>query len=230
VKEILINYFQPMILAKLAGRKTQTRRIINPQPPENSLLLETAMAPGSGPLYNQWGWRHPDDSIHQFKCPFGKVDDILLSREGYQIDDEGMNRAVVGRYLADNKRFMKVLTEKEFRRWEERKYPHRATSGRFMYKSLIRFRDVITDVRVQRLQDISEEDARAEGTGMCVWHTGHGKLPEDKHQSYAPPGRPTFSASHKASFANLWDSINAGRGSWEGNPMVFAITTEPEGS
>ena len=70
---------------------------------------------------------------------------------------------------------------------------------------------VITDIRVERLQDISEEDARAEG---------------------CEPGEATDGGlSFVLGFGDLWDSINGERKgcSWADNPHVWAISFEREG-
>lgn len=63
----------------------------------------------------------------------------------------------------------------------------------------------ITDVRVERLQSISEEDAAAEGVDPMV------VLPGDV-------------VSHVAGFGVLWDSINHDRAPWDSNPWVWAIS------
>lgn len=64
----------------------------------------------------------------------------------------------------------------------------------------------VTNVRVQRIQDISEEDARAEGV-----------YPQDA----------IINASCRWLFRRLWDSINAKRGyGWDANPWVWAVTFE----
>lgn len=61
----------------------------------------------------------------------------------------------------------------------------------------------VTDVRVQRLQDISEEDAKAEGIDINDWYDG------------VPP--------YRHAFMQLWSKIN-GTDSWDANPWVFAVT------
>jgi hypothetical protein len=77
----------------------------------------------------------------------------------------------------------------------------------------------ITDVRVQRVQEITEEDAIAEGiTGPHMVGYRAFRVPEDS--------KPRYSRA-EAAFEVLWDSINAKRGySWEGNPWVWAISFE----
>lgn len=79
----------------------------------------------------------------------------------------------------------------------------------------------ITDVRVQRVQEISEEDARAEGGFVrrcsCAVMTARPRTPIEAIF------RQTWCHIHGDEFSNTWDSIN-GAGSWESNPWVWAIT------
>lgn len=67
---------------------------------------------------------------------------------------------------------------------------------------------LVTDVRVQRLQDISEEDAKAEGVVEAPggwWSAAEGQS----------------GTTARAAFGILWDSIN---GTWDANPWVYAMT------
>ena len=77
----------------------------------------------------------------------------------------------------------------------------------------------ITDIRVERLQEISEDDAKAEG--VEPWVIGDGwreyGLPPDVEAAGTHPLR-----SARDSFASLWESIN-GPGSWKANPWVWVI-------
>lgn len=77
----------------------------------------------------------------------------------------------------------------------------------------------ITAVRVERLQDISEEDAEAEGVQPMI---ETGPLPDWQHTS--PPGtRQVRHIDHVTPYRTLWESIN-GPGSWDANPFLWAIT------
>lgn len=74
----------------------------------------------------------------------------------------------------------------------------------------------ITDVRVERLQDISESDARSEGV---LYVPGHGEI--SKWELDADPGYSNY-LNCRSGFSELWVSIN-GAGSWDANPWVWVV-------
>jgi hypothetical protein len=88
----------------------------------------------------------------------------------------------------------------------------------------------VTDIRVQRLQDISEEDAEAEGAGI----DDEGDAPPRYYPCVACSGDPKGIASlchpigrgrpWRCVFANLWDAINGKRAPWESNPWVWCVS------
>jgi hypothetical protein len=91
----------------------------------------------------------------------------------------------------------------------------------FMPRTRSRLTLIVTDVRVQRLQDISEEDAEAEGLWYCPEGDGAGfwfSGPEmtEKH---------VWGEGSVECYARLWDHIN-GKGAWDANPWVAAYTFE----
>jgi hypothetical protein len=90
--------------------------------------------------------------------------------------------------------------------------------GRFMPRAASRMTLLVTEVRVQRLQDCSEEDAIAEGIERAPWRSD--KWLNYLHQSGA------FIDPVK-SYSSLWDSIN-GAGAWEQNPWIVAYSFEVE--
>ncbi len=180
----------------LAGIKSQTRRVVKPQPEYREYL-------GQDALYDEdYGYVGVKNSKIFEYCPYGKVGDRLWVRESFQIEDYTFRRNCVGgKYLADNKEFWTEVYLREYDLIKNRKFPLRATSGRFMYKSLARIWLEITGVRVERAQDISESDAVAEGIDKDL-------LPCSPYEL----------------FANLWDSINAKRGyGWDTNCWVWII-------
>jgi len=136
------------VLATMEGRKTKSRRIINPQPE----------------VFDRAGF--PD-----FPClnPRYKVGDEAYIAEGYQITGRVSKPfRVNGIYLADGAKFDVELTLREWHLWLNRKFPYRPTSGRFMYKSLARTFMRITEVKVELLHAITLADIRAEGISWVV--------------------------------------------------------------
>jgi len=96
--------------------------------------------------------------------------------------------------------------------WEPGDGPCRWRGGRFMPRWASRITLEITDVRVERVQEISEDDVLAEGCGLRPWYLNASGYPE---------------GPRTAGFAELWDSINAKRGyPWEDNPWVWVVEFE----
>ena len=104
----------------------------------------------------------------------------------------------------------------------------RVRRARFMPRWASRLTLTVTEVRVQRLQDISEEDAKAEGVTRCGWAedmAGDGRhewhVPAEKPGEY--PGLTNAYPSPVAAFWELWDHIH-GPAAWNENPWVAAYT------
>lgn len=101
----------------------------------------------------------------------------------------------------------------------------KSRSKRFLPKWASRLTLTVTDVRVQRVQDISEEDAIAEGAEI-----DHGLIDGTEDQSQPPmvrvKGRSWHHCTVRAWYHGLWDHLH-GPGSWEANPEVVAITFQP---
>ena len=189
-RPILMN--GEMVRATLEGRKTQTRRIVK--------------------MHNHWDFKgfnmfkqalfypeleeeleHTDPRV---KCPFGKVGDLLYVRE--TID------ATFGcdaEYVADETRLVDALSYERVASYEKF-IPTKVIPSIHMPRCLSRLTLKITDIRVERLQDISEEDAVKEGV---------------KYQNSTLTARNWFFI--------LWEFIK-GQGSWEANPWVWVIEFE----
>jgi len=208
VKSRPILFSAPMVRALLAGTKTQTRRVVKVQP-HASHNPQHAEPRSAG-----WVWMAHDDrptysfATGDFRCPYGVPGDQLWVREqfagsiayerhGYPLREWG-NKIW---YCADG--------EPRSGQWT------RPRPSIHMPRSLSRITLELTDVRVERLQDISEADALAEGV-TPKWEPGcSGRLME------AIGGfsfRPAASA-----YADLWEQIN-GAGSWDANPWVWALS------
>lgn len=207
-KERPILFSGAMVRAILEGRKTQTRRIIKPQPASVEYWF------GGQPSDKHKGVCSLRDSNGQgwtiecekFKPYYGKPgDERLWVRETF------LNNALQGYppvyfYRADSDE------KPEDRKWKPSIFMPRAAS---------RITLEITSVRVERLKDISEEDARAEG---IIWEqTSEGAifLAPGTKQSFNKKNMEWGSTPREA-YRFLWESIN-GKGSWDKNPWVWVI-------
>ncbi|MDM2958747.1 hypothetical protein [Citrobacter sp. CK202] len=183
-----------MVRAILDGRKTQTRRIIKPQP-EATLSGSLSGKWLSRPLNGLLLPKIEDIAIH---CPFGAVGDRIWVRETwarYNIDQDSHDMAYRATPPTD---------------WpEEGRWRPSIHMPRWASRILLE----ITDVRVERLNAISEEDARAEGIidGGCL-NCGE---PE-------PCGCVNPQPDATDVFAYLWQSIY-GQENWDANPWVWVI-------
>lgn len=200
--------FKPdMVRAILEGRKTQTRRIVKPLAaagwqPETAHddTLRLGMITSAHPKRGKFGLFmrreiHPGSGKYEHDlvpCPYGAPGDLLWVRESWGIIDDNTVETGAAAYGATDPM---ALDE-----WRPSIHMPRWAS---------RLTLEITDVRVERLQDISEDDAKSEGaTKEIEPHLG---------QRWR---------SHRAGFEYLWQSIN-GEESWSVNPWVWCIIFQP---
>lgn len=202
MKERPIIFSGPMVQAILTGKKTQTRRVVKPQPPSPATLFAL---PGMLP-YCLWPSDTPDETgnhpDHGVKFPYGFIGDRLWVRETWGLWDtepsDGPEKATILYKSSD-----KVFTgNPRYQLWR---------SPMFMPRWASRITLEITGVRVERLQDISEADANAEGAKAVDLF-----CPEE---NYYPPG--TY--SYREGYAELWDSLNGKKHPWESNPWVWVL-------
>ncbi|WP_126242258.1 hypothetical protein [Burkholderia gladioli] len=215
MKERPILFSAPMVRAILDGRKAQTRRVMKPQPVVQTgwvggAYWERRPARGIEPA-DQWCIR---DAL-QF-CPYGQPGDRLWVRETWSTDFARYYPCERVWYAADDDRRHDIEVRDGvrgiFSPESNLHVPFRWRPSIHMPRALSRITLEITDVRVERLQGISERDAIAEGickTGSGFWST-YGQREVDG----------TFSP--RSSFQSLWESIN-GLMSWESNPWVWVI-------
>ena len=154
--------------------------------------------------------------------------------------DEVARPLVLCEYLADGARREVRLTEAEAKKLSARRTDRdRALSGRYMYRSCARYLLSVASICIERIQDISEEDAKAEGVqpSMMEEHWTAYDPETDGYPSFGVPPDPTRfeSIRHhppeqigtaRDAFRRLWGDINglSGPKSWEANPWVWAIT------
>jgi hypothetical protein len=183
-----------MVLARLAGRKTQTRRLIRGRALE---WLEQGFTPEFV--------ANPDNHL----CPYGVPVDRLWVRENWRarLDEDHL----APRDLEPRKPWY-CATGSVY--GDEQPSGCAGGVGRlrpamFMPRWASRGLDEIVEVRVQRLQEISEGDAEAEGIDLNGFRSNTEGI----------AGR-----EHVIEYAKLWDSINGKRAPWEANAWVWAIS------
>lgn len=201
-----ILFSAPMVRAILEGRKVQTRRVVKPAP--------------------RWGmWPHQmgDDTWlcamagDRRKCPYGVAGDRLWVRETWwDIPEPSLRQLRDG---ADT--WPKVAydaDESDTSRGWNREMGWRKRPSIFLPHKFSRITLEITDVRVQRVQEISIKDAQAEGAMLD--DNGRHKI-----YGYALPVDDFWRMSPVDAYMHLWDKINAKRGfGWSVNPWVWALT------
>ena len=213
MKERPILMSAPMIRAILSGTKTQTRRISNPHQKGGRRYFNTDGSPRTDCIY-----------------PYGAHGDLLWVREAFRFPDSfnGDSPKTVGdRCLIAGYPKPWAPTHYEADGWRDNwmnvgTSPGSVTAGKLrpgihMPRWASRITLEIVSVRVERLQDISEEDAIAEGV-YCesedeISFNGPWYINAGDSQGYA---------TAKSCYEALWDSIN-GEGSWEKNPWVWVI-------
>ena len=205
------------VRAILDGRKTQTRRVVKPQP----FLDGQGNACWNGwnfgqdaqhrPRFDALASPFPGSITKRVHCPYGRPGDRLWVRETWAIHPDYANQRHAI-YRADRG------VEYDTDRWRPSIH---------MPRWACRIVLEIVSVRVERLQSISEADALAEGItkeNLIVGVNCYGGPPVEQHEDrYFHDGCPDdgFESAGDA-YAARWQSIN-GPESWQSNPWVWVI-------
>lgn len=201
IKPILFS--TEMVKAILEGRKTQTRRIIKPQPKEG--IITTAFDFKKGFYASKIKIEENPDRFEITKLfkPKYQTGDILWVRETWQTAWNIIKKIWETIYKADDNLW---FDDDGMMIWKPSIYMPKEAARIFLQ---------VTNVRVERLKDISEEDAIAEGVEII---------------HYAEPILPVFrkynlkekkgTLNPILSFQTLWEKIN-GEDSWKANPWVW---------
>ncbi|MBI6340448.1 hypothetical protein [Proteus sp. PR00224] len=218
MKERGIIFNAEMVRAILDGRKTQTRRIVKNVMPDNGMWLKKPTKTRSGTT------THVLDAPKYNLCPLGKVGDRLYVRETW---------SVVSHEFDDDGLMIDYVPDRPTKAVHEMPYGHGYYTGHVIYSAdgdftwsdddgcidgrscwkpsihmprwASRITLEITDVRVERLNDISNDDAKSEG----CWYGRGGGVPD---KAITPSDQ----------FPTLWEEIY-GDGSWSSNPWVWVI-------
>lgn len=198
-----ILFSGPMVQAILEGRKTVTRRTIKSKHESGIYRISNA-----GRDLNECGYYHgripesldwDERTVGNIVCPYGRIGDIIWVRETWQQTYNDRSGKWEFIYRADGGT------------WSDDDGPVKWKPSIFMKEEACRIYLKITDIHVERLQDITEEQAKAEGAPY-------------KNDSFTYDGE-HCRGSYKNGFRSLWKDIN-GAESWEANPFVWAVSFE----
>lgn len=197
-----ILFSAPMVRAILSGAKTQTRRVVRPpgkftNKPGDVMLPMTVKAKWINAYGHSRGWRMSAGSFNMwsdpFECPYGAPGDHLWVRESWAANATLNKRKPVD--LRGEKIYYRATYSNDSHfAWRPSIHMPRWAS---------RITLEVLSVRVERLQEITEADAKAEG---IVASSVGGEL------------------NHRGRFHDLWDSINGKRHPWSSNPWVWVVS------
>lgn len=219
-KERPVLFSGPMVRAFLEDRKGKTRRVIQPQPPAEEAVRQKSGSgyswiPPSGriphwrPAGPVWAVRELMGREPELRCPYGAPGDRLWVRETWALEDCGEDgKRVV--WQADRAAAWAMPRSElgETYYLPSDHAPDRWRPSIHMPRWASRLTLEVTDVRVERLQAVSADDAVDEGINPST-----------------VPGVGS-DASIIAAFHQFWDSINGERPgcSWEANPYVWVVS------
>lgn len=219
VKEHPILMSGPMVRAILEGKKSQTRRVIRPQPVQLDTEQWFPGPPGSNKNAKHYAnEKHLRKGLPLDFSPYGAPGDRLWVRETHAILRQGDYGSVVGPNESD---FRQHYYELRYRTDERDSYAEASADVRgyswrpsiHMPRWASRITLEIIEVRVERLQKITDNDVRAEGITPSEI---------DAWREWLHPGD-----VHGHAFGQRWDTLNAKRGySWESNPWVWVVSFE----
>ena len=207
MKERPILFSAPMVRAILDGRKSMTRRVVDRDlwdalddgVPSDQQRIETDDTPMGGvPATRFCKYGQPGDRlwVQETWASFGTSDSITPP----------VPRECQIRYHADNKCEWRPVPDGAKGVYPDASFRLHPSIHMPRWASRITLR--ITDIRGERLQDISEDDARAEGVFE----------PSEPVETYGP-------RAGRVAFKMLWNHIN-GPGAWDENPWVWVISFE----
>lgn len=209
MKERPILFSGAMVKAILAGYKTQTRRVIKPMVGRDYKYI---------PMPTCERIRETHFAGLLAVCPYGVIGDRLWVRETWRLWD-----ACTDEYEGDLHTGKLPTVDDHNRRFWKDRVEYRASSSdteptwrpsMFMPRWASRLTLEVVKVRVERVQDISEADAIAEGV----------RVPEGSKHGPLEPNAVMVATTARDVFSALWDSINEKRNySWDSNPWVWVI-------
>jgi hypothetical protein len=212
MRERPIIFNADMVRAVLDGRKTQTRRIMRVQP-EVIPKEDEFGKPGFWIPFNAGKTMLRNEDMY-IACPFGFKGDRLWVREAFRVHSRATDVATLVYKASEQQSWTQQTHRVPIEKCNKPAVVDKWTPSIHMPRWASRITLEITGVRVERLQDISEQDAAAEGVPPAG-----GLLPDYPGTYLTPKG--DF-ATAEVAFQRLWQSIY-GDDNWQANPWVWVI-------
>ena len=231
VRERPILMSAPMVRAILDGRKTVTRRIVKPQPELNPDYKPSRLDRYTHHPEYHWPSRQARSMVSLSEmtacCPYCSPGDRLWVREAFNLFDPDRDPIAPSRF-GKRAPYDGCINDEPIR-WTacyradgELEHPTdgaaRWKPGIHMPRWASRLTLEVTGIRVERLHDITEEDAKAEGVTPYV--PGHGAATDDELN--AEPGLRS-PRMYRFGFEQVWCDIN-GADSWQANPWIWVVS------
>lgn len=229
MKERPILFSADMVKAILEGRKSMTRRVVKPQPSERGCIdPKFGFTAATPPGHISYQGKCEIDGEMRFgewfvKCPYGQVGDRLWVMEAWGIEYVERHGIcpdyICIRYAADGLKCVHSAPGDEDRYAKYKDAPMHGPNrpSIFMPRWASRILLEIVSVRVERLQEISGEDALSEG---ALWDWSNDDFIDSDGYGITEANRGELAIEQ---FERLWQSINGKKHPWEANPWVFVI-------
>lgn len=227
MKEHPIIFTAESVRAIQADRKTQTRRVITPQPPPGfspaGLIIDSTYARDVG----KWRFVDPGSSHIAARCPRWLAGDHLWIKEAWAHDGPSVEEC--RRRKEDVMPFDGTGSYGPYYRADGEDDTLKWRSPLFMPKWASRLKLEVVSVRAERLQDIGVADIQAEGISLpvdvvgCPPGTGH-PLVQVLDNPYKPDTKLTTWTEEdywRSAFACAWEKINRKRSPWSANDWVW---------
>lgn len=202
-----ILFSAPMVRALLDGSKTQTRRIVKPQP-------ERVYFADNEPSVQRMKWKGTTYRPSYCLCPYGVPGDLLWVRETWGLSGDLADLSLRDYRIEDPVSIIRMFGSSLKYRADRDGYDEATQSWRpsiHMPRWASRLTLRITDVRVERVRSLSRDDAKAEGVRQSEGWTSDEK------------GRHFHAVSPIESFRHLWTDIN-GPDAWSRNDWVWVVS------
>ena len=226
MKERPINFNSEMVKAILEGRKTQTRRVLKPQPKN---LPNGAYCDPYNKNYEHFTFWTKDNKMiltaggnikntAHWKCPHRKTGDRVWVRETWAYCGSEFHKDDYEKGRKNNcNGLMYKATSKLFPVAPYNKWRSPITMPRWASRITLE----ITDIRVERLQEIEENNCLNEG--IKPLYDSEGNLCLSDKEGWENLDNDFVLGCYKSDFENLWNSLAKKGFKWEDNPWVWVI-------